>query len=108
MVEGKDIPQEKTGNTPVPLTAGEIAKVSFERALQSGSAGASAMVLEVLGLMWLRTTVNYQYRKGSSMTVALRALYKDGGVLRFYRGFSAAIIVRDLELCLDFEFSCII
>ena len=29
--------------------------------------------------------VNYQYRNGTSFPVALRAIYADGGIPRFYR-----------------------
>lgn len=42
--------------------------------------------------MWLRTTVNYQYRFGTSTSVALRTLYKDGGVARFYQGVGPALL----------------
>lgn len=42
--------------------------------------------------MWLRTTVNYQYRYGTSTTVALRTLYADGGVARFYQGVGPALL----------------
>lgn len=55
-------------------------------------AGMAAMGIQVLSLMWLRTTVNYQYRHGSSMTTAFKTLYKDGGVVRFYRGLAPALI----------------
>jgi hypothetical protein len=34
------------------------------------------LLLQVLSLMWLRTTVNYQYRFGTSTSVALRTLYR--------------------------------
>ena len=54
-------------------------------------AGMAAMGIQVLSLMWLRTTVNYQYRHGSSMTTAFKTLYKDGGVVRFYRGLAPAL-----------------
>jgi hypothetical protein len=37
---------------------------SFNRAFRGGTAGATAMVLQVGSLMWLRTTMNYQYRHG--------------------------------------------
>lgn len=50
------------------------------------------MGIQVLSLMWLRTTVNYQYRHGSSMTTAFKTLYADGGVVRFYRGLAPALI----------------
>lgn len=50
------------------------------------------MLLQVLSLMWLRTTVNYQYRTGLSTRTALRALYADGGVARFYQGVGPALL----------------
>lgn len=49
------------------------------------------MGIQVLSLMWLRTTVNYQYRHGSSMTTAFKTLYRDGGIVRFYRGLAPAL-----------------
>ena len=36
--------------------------------------------------------VNYQYRTGKSFPVALRTLYADGGIPRFYRGILPALI----------------
>ncbi|WIA39850.1 hypothetical protein OEZ86_013298 [Tetradesmus obliquus] len=50
------------------------------------------MVVQVLSLMWLRTTVNYQYRFGTSTSVALRTLYRDGGIVRFYQGVGPALL----------------
>lgn len=38
------------------------------------------------------TQVNYQYRNGTSFPVALRTLYADGGIPRFYRGVLPALI----------------
>jgi hypothetical protein len=35
--------------------------------------------------------INYQYRNGTSFPVALRALYADGGIPRFYRGVLPAL-----------------
>ncbi len=51
-----------TGDQPKP-NIGEILKKSGMRALGGGMAGAAAMGINVGALMWLRTTVNYQYRK---------------------------------------------
>ena len=51
-----------------------------------------AMVLQVLTLMPLRTVMNYQYRYGTTMTVAIRTLYADGGWTRYYQGLTAALI----------------
>jgi hypothetical protein len=61
------------------------------KALQGGLAGAASMGVNVLALMWLRTTVNYQYRYGTNTTTALRTLYADGGIPRFYRGLLPAL-----------------
>jgi hypothetical protein len=59
--------------------------------LGGGLSGAAAMVLQVLLLMPFRTTINYQYRHGSSLTAATRALYQDGGLGRFYQGIGVAL-----------------
>ena len=40
----------------------EIFERAWKRGVQSGTSGAAAMSIEVIGLMWLRTTVNYQVR----------------------------------------------
>lgn len=37
-------------------------------------------------VMQMRTTINYQYRYGTSTMTAFNTLYKDGGIVRFYRG----------------------
>lgn len=47
--------------------------------------------------MWLRTTMNYQYANGGTLTNAISTLYKEGGVGRFYRGVSFAIIQNPLS-----------
>jgi hypothetical protein len=80
-----------------PRDLGAIMKKASERALQGGLAGAGAMFINVGALMWMRTTVNYQYRHGSSTTVALKTLYKEGGIPRFYRGLVPALIQGPLS-----------
>jgi len=60
------------------------------------------MVINVSTLMWMRTTVNYQYRYGMSTGQALSALYNDGGrglsgVLRFYKGYVPALMQGPLS-----------
>ena len=52
---------------------------------------------QVGSFMWLRTTMNYQYANGGTLTNALSTLYKEGGVPRFYRGVSFAIIQNPLS-----------
>jgi len=50
------------------------------------------MVLQVATLMPLRSIMNYQYRFGTTFTVATRTLYQDGGVRRYYQGVGAALV----------------
>jgi hypothetical protein len=64
---------------------------ALKRALGGGLSGAAAMVLQVLLLMPVRTIMNYQYRHGSSLSVATRTLYQDGGLRRYYQGIGAAL-----------------
>lgn len=72
------------------------------KALAGGMAGAGAMVVQVSTLMWMRTTMNYQYRHGGTTTQALKIIYADGGrgvrgVLRFYKGFVPALFQGPLS-----------
>ena len=108
------------GHTPIPMTnlqviatsdkndvaatpakkeidIGAILTKAKNRALSGGLAGALSMVINVLGLMWLRTTINYQYRYGTSTGEALRHLYKEGGIPRFYRGLLPALMQGPLS-----------
>mmetsp|Transcript_36970 Transcript_36970/g.103241 ORF Transcript_36970/g.103241 Transcript_36970/m.103241 type:complete len:316 (+) Transcript_36970:31-978(+) len=82
----------KNKHVPEQEELGEILKKAGKRALGGGLPGAMAMGIQVGSLMWLRTTMNYQYRHGTTTRQALRALYKDGGVGRFYRGVGPALI----------------
>ncbi|KAL7429100.1 hypothetical protein ACHAXH_002796 [Discostella pseudostelligera] len=79
------------------LSALEVLDKAAKSAMRGGTAGAVAMGMNVGALMWMRTTVNYQYRHGTSFPVALRTLYADGGVLRFYRGVLPALIQGPLS-----------
>lgn len=88
----------KTSSVAKPKPSiSEIFKKAGERALQGGLAGAAAMGINVMTLMWMRTTINYQYRHGGSTMVALKTLYADGGVPRFYRGLVPALIQGPLS-----------
>lgn len=68
-----------------------------KKALGGGIPGAIAMGLQVGTLMWLRTTMNYQYRHGTTTTEALKKLYAEGGVRRFYRGVGPGLIQGPLS-----------
>ena len=69
----------------------------IERSIQSGMSGAMAMSVNIMTLMWMRTTVNYQYRYGTNTLTAFKTLYKDGGIRRFYRGVGPAMIQGPLS-----------
>lgn len=71
---------------------GEILDTAAQKALRGGLPGMAAMAIQVFALMWLRTTINYQYRYGTSTMQALRTLYKEGGIPRFYQGLAPALI----------------
>jgi hypothetical protein len=75
----------------------DVVQESLHRALGGGIAGAMAMSVQVTTLMWMRTTVAYQYRYGSSMPEALRALHQQGGIRRFYAGFLPAMLQAPLS-----------
>jgi len=79
------------------LTFSEVMNKAAKSAVRGGTAGAVAMGANVAALMWMRTTVNYQYRTGSSFPVALRTLYADGGIPRFYRGVLPALFQGPLS-----------
>lgn len=80
-----------------PLTMSEVMNKAAASALRGGTAGACAMGANVACLMWMRTTVNYQYRNGTTFPVALKTLYADGGIPRFYRGVLPALIQGPLS-----------
>ena len=67
------------------------------KALKSGTAGATAMMVQVLSLMWMRTTMNYQFKNGGQFLPTLRHLYTEGGVARFYRGVVPALIIGPIS-----------
>lgn len=69
----------------------EIFAKATKRALGGGVAGATAMVCQVVTMMWMRTTMNYQYRYGTTTRAAVQKLYAEGGVRRFYRGIGPAL-----------------
>ena len=70
---------------------------ALKKAVGGGIPGAVTMVLQVVLLMWLRTTVNYQMRHGGSLLAVMRLLYAEGGVARFYSGMSMALLQGPLS-----------
>eukprot|EP00581_Thalassiosira_minuscula_P005978 CAMPEP_0183735832 /NCGR_PEP_ID=MMETSP0737-20130205/47715_1 /TAXON_ID=385413 /ORGANISM="Thalassiosira miniscula, Strain CCMP1093" /LENGTH=424 /DNA_ID=CAMNT_0025969681 /DNA_START=25 /DNA_END=1299 /DNA_ORIENTATION=- len=63
-----------------------------KKALGGGKAGAAAAVVQVCSLMWLRTSMNYQYRFGGTLSSSLKELYNEGGIPRLYKGLPFAIV----------------
>lgn len=79
-----------------------VVQKAKDSALRGGISGAVAMLANVAALMWMRTTVNFQYKYGMSTTQAIKHIYNDGGrglsgVLRFYRGVGPALIQGPLS-----------
>ncbi|KAL3826685.1 hypothetical protein ACHAXA_001208 [Cyclostephanos tholiformis] len=69
-----------------------IIERAAKKAMGGGKAGAAAAVVQVFSLMWLRTTMNYQYRFGGTLSSSLKKLYEEGGIPRLYQGLSFALI----------------
>jgi len=69
----------------------------YKKSLHSGTAGASAMAIQVSSLMWLRTTMNYQYKNGGTFPAAFSQIYKQGGLVRFYRGYIPALMIGPIS-----------
>ena len=53
--------------------------------------------ISILPRFLLKKKVNYQYRNGTTFPVALRTIYADGGIPRFYRGLLPALIQGPLS-----------
>ena len=87
----------KSNTSIAVVSLNEILYKSWKRALGGGIPGALAGVIQVLTLMWLRTTMNYQYRYGTSTFLAMKVLYKQGGISRFYHGIGFALIQGPLS-----------
>ncbi|CAM9851859.1 unnamed protein product, partial [Ectocarpus fasciculatus] len=77
--------------------ARRVLKRCLARAASGGIPGAVAGLLQVVTLMWLRTIVNYQCRYGTSIGAAASELYRQGGVLRFYRGVVFALVSNPMS-----------
>ena len=82
---------------PVGVDIPAILAKATGKALEGGTAGASAAAVQVLTLMWLRTAMNYQYRFGTSTSEALVTLWKEGGVGRLYQGLPFALVQGPLS-----------
>ncbi|KAL3793533.1 hypothetical protein HJC23_007273 [Cyclotella cryptica] len=89
-LENGSIGRKETAAKP-PVDTRAIFDKAAKKALGGGKAGAAAAVVQVCSLMWLRTSMNYQYRYGGTLTESLKKLYADGGIPRLYQGLPFAI-----------------
>lgn len=69
-----------------------ILSKASKKALGGGKAGATAAVVQVGSLMWLRTAMNYQYRYGGNLSSSLETLWDEGGIARLYQGLPFALV----------------
>lgn len=69
----------------------------LKKSLNSGISGYGAMGIQVFSLMWIRTTINYQYRHGGKCLETIKILYKQGGIQRFYKGLLPSLIQSPLS-----------
>lgn len=76
---------------------GAVIKNALKKAFRGGIPGFFAAVVQILALMWLRTTMNYQFKTGMSFTAALRSLWAEGGISRFYKGWAPSIALVPLS-----------
>ena len=74
-----------------------ILEKSLQKSINVGLAGYGATGFQVCSMMWLRTTMNYQFKNGGKTLDTIKLLYKEGGIPRFYRGVSFALIYAPLS-----------
>ncbi|KAL8271722.1 hypothetical protein Esti_004317 [Eimeria stiedai] len=86
-----------SGRQQQPQDMRAILSHAKSQAFKGGLAGASAQVFNVMTFMWLRTTMNYQYRHGGSALTVIKQLWKEGGPPRFYRGLVPALLQSPLS-----------
>lgn len=83
--------------TTSDISFSDSVRIAAKRALGGGLAGMAAMTIQVVTLMPLRTSMNYQYRYGSSMRASVGTLWAEGGLRRFYRGLAPALVQAPLS-----------
>ena len=82
------------GDRPGLLTPSEAIQYALAKGWHGGKSGAMAMGINVCSLMWIRTTMNYQYRYGTTTTEAMRYEF----LLFLARAFNLGNISDDLKL----------
>ena len=74
-----------------------ILQKSVNKAFNGGLSGSLAMGFQVGSMMWLRTTLNHQYKHGGTFQSNLKYLYNNGGIPRFYKGVIPALFQAPLS-----------
>jgi hypothetical protein len=92
-----ELSAKATPETRKKVDFNEVMKKASARAFRGGVAGFAAGVIQVGTFMWMRTAMNYQYANGGTMLSSIKALYKEGGVPRLYKGMSFAIVQAPLS-----------
>jgi len=94
-----DMATKKLGPPVKAAVAIQLGSVSAKaaRAVRDGYAASMASIVSVFLLMWLRTAMSYQHVKGVTMSEAIRQLYNDGGIGRFYKGLLPALFMMPLS-----------
>lgn len=82
---------------PTPAPSQGSANVDILSVVREGLSGAFAGAVQVLLLMWLRTTMSHQHKYGHSLQHTMTDLYRHGGIRRFYKGVEFAIIQAPLS-----------
>lgn len=93
LIADSSVSAAAASTSPVaPVEWKAILEKASKKALGGGKAGASAAVVQVSTLMWLRTSMNYQYRYGGNLQSSLQTLWQEGGVGRLYQGLPFALV----------------
>lgn len=89
MASKKERHTSKDSKPQRELTLWEIT----QRSAATGKAAGYSSFIQVLTLMSLRTTMNYQYRHGGDFWPTFKKLYHEGGIARLYRGIIPAMMI---------------
>ncbi|CAJ1952999.1 unnamed protein product [Cylindrotheca closterium] len=92
MTDTPTIDMASAATVVAPIDWSAIFQKASKKALGGGKAGASAAVVQVFSLMWLRTSMNYQYRYGGNLLSSLQTLWQEGGIPRLYQGLPFALV----------------
>jgi len=79
----------------------EILASAASHAAKACLSGLIGGALQVILFMWMETTSAYQCCNGGGFRNALKALWKEGGIPRFYNGVTMAIVQVPLLRCGD-------